>query len=155
MAEKEDTDWGEWSREAVRVMQERNEQWSEAYGLASARYYWDIVAAQIVFERPADVVVADICIVGSVSESEGTFLWSWANEAIPDKSRAGIAAVRAFGAENDLRLLIDPEWPANRAEGLEMLAIAGRILNAEGAWVDAGDNVTLFFTLHNFRTSPK
>jgi hypothetical protein len=63
-------------------------------------------------------------------------------------------AVRAFGARHGLALLTDPEWTGGRAEGLEMLAVAGRILDAEGTWVDADDDLTLFFLLFGLHRAP-
>jgi hypothetical protein len=41
-----------------------------------------------------------------------------------------------------------------RAEGLEMLAVAGRVLDADGVFVDADRGRILLFTLHRFRTQP-
>lgn len=35
-----------------------------------------------------------------------------------------------------------------------MLAIAGRLLDADGVWIDTKDGLTFFFTLHRFRTLP-
>lgn len=147
-------DWQRWSREAVALMQERNRAFVESFGLAGRPFQWNIDAAQIAFPEAERAVVADICVVGSVSEHEGTFLWSWDNEAIPPRARERIFEVRAFGEAHDLPLLTTAEWPGGRAEGLEMLAVAGRVLNADGVFV-APDRGRLFFlVLHRFRTQP-
>jgi hypothetical protein len=53
--------------------------------------------------------------------------------------------------EHDLDMLITPALSGGRAEGLEALAIAGRVLDAEGVWVDEAGDLTLFFALFNFR----
>lgn len=93
-------------------------------------------------------------MVGSVSACEKTFLWAWANETIPAKAQERLGDVRAFGETHDLGLLTTTEWPATRAEGLEMLAAAGRILDADGAFVDSVRDLTMFFVLHRFRSRP-
>jgi hypothetical protein len=41
-----------------------------------------------------------------------------------------------------------------RAEALEMLAAAGRILDADGVLVASEGDLTLFFALHRFRAQP-
>src|SRR5262245_29388379 len=147
--------WSDWSRDAVRLMQERNEAWVRDYGLQGCHYQWSLDSAQMVFRSGASEVVADICVVGSVSEAEGTFLWAWANESIPPHSRRGLERVREFGERNALELLTSPEWPAAGAEGLEMAAIAGKILDASGLWIDTFKGVTWFFALSSLRrTSP-
>lgn len=62
-------DWGAWSKEAVRLMRERNEAWMRDYGLQGCQYEWNLVEAQMVFSSGSAEVVADICVVGSISEA--------------------------------------------------------------------------------------
>ena len=149
------TDWGQWRRDAVAEMNRRNQAWIARFGLADAPYRWNLEPARIRFERGGDAVLADLCMIGSVSEHEGTFLWAWANDTIPAAATVGLDRVRHFGEEHDLTLLITPEFPAGRAEGLEMVAAAGRIQDAEGAFVDREGDVTMFFTLHRFRVEER
>jgi hypothetical protein len=73
---------------------------------------------------------------------------------IPPVARQGLELVRTFGEAHDLSRLIEPEWPGGRPEGLEMLAIAGRVQDASGGFVEATGDHTLFFTLSNFRVRP-
>jgi hypothetical protein len=70
-----------------------------------------LATAELSFERDADHVVADLCLVGTASEMAGTFLWAWANDAIPAGAKLGLDAVRSFGTTHDLPLLTTPEWP--------------------------------------------
>jgi hypothetical protein len=144
-------DWRAWSREAVRLMIERNAAFVRDHGLQDRPYHWDLDDAQLVFSADNDEVIADICVLGSLSSSEGTFLWAWANEAIPLQARRGLEGVREFGERNALELLSRPEWPSDAAGGLEVAAVSGRILDASGVWVAPTGDVTLFFALSNFR----
>lgn len=134
------------------MMQARNDAFSEKFGLAQQPYRWDLEQGQLAFLMGDHVVVADLCVVGSASGSEGTFRWSWANEAIGGQAKARIDEVRAFGEKHDLGLLTTAQWRGGRPEGIEMLAIAGRVLDADGVWIDAWGDATVFFTLHRFRT---
>jgi hypothetical protein len=148
------TDWAEWSRQAVAEMQARNEEWLRGFSLRGAPYRWDLGTAELIFVRAGDQVVADICAVGTVSEAQGTFRWAWANDAIPSTAMRGLELVRAFGETHDLPLLITPEWPGGLPDGLEMLAIAGRVQGADGAFVDGEQGLKLLFTLSRFRVRP-
>ncbi len=146
------TDWAEWSREAVRLMQARNAEWMSRYGVTTrTSYRWDLQSATISLARERDDVVSTLTCVGTASASAGTFLWAWANPAIPDAARAGLNRVRAFGIENALSLLTEPEVAGGKPEGLELAAVAGRITDASGVFVDAGDDTTCFFLLRDFR----
>jgi hypothetical protein len=148
------TDWGEWSRQAVAKMQARNEEWLRRFSLQGAPYHWDLGTAELLFKRAGDHVVADICVIGTVSEAQGTFRWAWANEAIPSTATRGVELVQAFGEVHDLPRLIMPEWLGALADGLEMLAIAGRVQNANGGFVDGEQDLTVLFTLSHFRVRP-
>jgi len=144
-------DWSAWSQEAVQLMQERNGAWIRSNRLEGCPYEWSLDDARLVFRSEGDEVVSDICVIGSVSRSQGTFCWAWANEAIPSCAQRNLARVREFGKVEALELLIRPEWPGGRPEGLEMAAVAGRILDADGIWIEETGDVTLFFALSNFR----
>jgi hypothetical protein len=148
------SDWGEWSRQAVAEMQARNEEWLKRFSLRGAPYRWELGTAELSFERASDRVVADLCLIGTVSEEEGTFCWAWANDSIPSTAMRGLEVVRAFGEAHDLPLLVTPEWQGSRADGLEMLAIAGRVQDANGVFVDGEEDLTLLFTLSHFRVRP-
>jgi hypothetical protein len=148
------TDWAQWSRQAVAQMKAQNRAWLQRFALQGAPYHWDLETAALTFARASDRVVADICVIGTVSHADTTFLWAWANDTIPPIARRGLELVREFGETHDLPLLITPEWSGGRAEGLEMLAVAGRIQSASGGFVDEADDLTLLFTLSNFRVRP-
>lgn len=147
-------DWAKWSREAVTIAQERNRAFVERFAISGQAFRWDLEAAQIAFVSGQYAVVADLSVVGSTSQAEGTFLWAWANQAIPRRAQERMHEVRIFGERHDLGLLTTAEWPGGRAEGLEMLAVAGRVLDAEGVFVAPDGDRTLFFTLHRLRRQP-
>jgi hypothetical protein len=152
MAEAETTDWGAWSKDAVRLMQERNAAWQQRFALPDGSpFLWDIKTATIQFRRNTDQVVASVCVVGTTSKREGTFLWAWANESIPAFARKRLEQVHDFGTRHELELLATPEFPGSRAEALEMLAVAGRVLDAEGVFIHSVGELTYFFALSDFR----
>jgi hypothetical protein len=133
-------------------MNERNERWIAQYDLASAPFTWNLEGRTLRFAPPGrGTVVAELCLVGTASASRGTFQWAWANDAVPKPSWERLHAVVGFGQEHGLELLTTAEWPGGRPEGLEMVAVAGRILDAEGAFVDTRDDLTIFFVLFDFR----
>jgi len=56
-------DWGAWSREAVRLMQECNDAWVQDHSLQGRHYHWSLDDARLVFPSESDEVAADICVV--------------------------------------------------------------------------------------------
>jgi hypothetical protein len=148
-------DWARWSRESVALFQARNRDWLSRFDLGAQPYRFDLDTAALTFDRGSDLVVADLTVIGTTSRSEGTFLWSWANESLPPIATSLATRVRSFGEDNDLPLLTRPEWPAARPEALEMLAISARVLDADGCFVHDSGDVTYYFALFHLREAPK
>ncbi|THT98676.1 hypothetical protein E9531_13970 [Lampropedia puyangensis] len=144
-------DWTQWSKDAVNAMFESNKTWQQRFALQGAPYRWDLNAATLTFDSPLGDVVATVCLVGTTSRSGGTFLWAWANDAIPAQHGQALAAVREFGETHGLALLTTPEISGGQPEALECLCIAGRLQNALGTFVDEEGDVTLYFTLLHFQ----
>ena len=120
-------DWSGWSHGAAALMRDRSKALLSPLG---ERYEWDLDAARFTAGEKAFRLV----VVGTVTEE--TFLWSWSNDSIPAAAKQGIDAVREFGVRNGLTLLVQEASPGGLAQGKECLAIAGRVLDAEGCFVD-------------------
>ena len=85
--------------------------------------------------------------MGTSSEQDGSFVWSWANEAIPTQHGQALEVVHEFGRQNQLALLTTARIPGGRPEGMECMCIAARLQRAVGTFIDQQGDVTLYFTL--------
>jgi hypothetical protein len=149
------TDWNAWSREAVESMMAGNARWQREFGLEGApKYHWDLDSATLTLEGALGPVLATVCLVDTSSDSEGSFLWSWANEAIPPQHGQALEAVHEFGRENQLALLTTARIQGGRPESMECLCIAGRLQRAMGTFIDKQGDVTLYFTVLHLRVAP-
>jgi hypothetical protein len=153
--EQTPTDWAAWSREAVEMMVARNAEWPRKLGLVGApEYRWDLDAATLVLQGPLHEVVATVCLVGTTSEAEGSFLWSWGNEAIPKQHGEALEVVHDFGRANGLALLTTPRITGGGPEATECLCIAARLQRAMGTFIDQQGDVTLYFTILHAQLAP-
>lgn len=153
--EKDATDWTAWSREAAETMVRSNAQWPREYGLdAAPAGTWDLDNASLRFEGSLGPVLATACLVGTTSDSEGGFVWSWANEAIPRQHGQALQVVHEFGRQHHLALLTTARIPGGRPEAIECLGIAARLQRAVGTYIDQQGDVTLYFTLLHLRMAP-
>ena len=149
------TDWAAWSRESVEMMMARNAQWPQQFGLAAGTpYRWDLDKSALVFEGALHEVVATVCLVGTTSESENSFLWSWANDAIPRHHGEALEVVHEFGREHHLALLTTARIPGGRPEATECLCIAARLQRAVGTFVDPQGDVALYFSILHLQIAP-
>jgi hypothetical protein len=134
-------DWSAWSREAVALMSARTRELLATSLATKDPYRWDLDAGVLVIGDEQFRLVT----VGTVVDD--SFLWAWANEGIPPSAKAGIEKVRQFGVENDLALLSEECAPGGLARGKECLAIAGRILDGHGIFIDQTDAGFILFVL--------
>ena len=150
----EQQDWTAWSREAVAAMMDGNARWQREFGLEGAPpCQWDLDSATLTFEGTLGPVVATVCLVGTTSDSEGSFVWSWANPAIPSQHGEALAPVHEFGRDHQLALLTTARIPGGRPEATECLCIAGRLQRALGTYIEQQGDVTLYFTILHLRAA--
>ncbi|GAB2804135.1 hypothetical protein GCM10027276_00820 [Comamonas piscis] len=150
-----ETDWAAWSREAVETMMARNTEWPRQFGLqASPQYHWNLETASLVLQAPLHEVQGTVCLVGTSSESDGSFVWSWANADIPAQHGQALEAVHDFGREHQLALLTTARIPGGRPEATECLCIAARLQRAIGTFVDQQGDITLYFSILHLQVAP-
>lgn len=144
-------EWSEWSRSAVQMMKQRNEDFISKYDLQGKAYSWDLNEALLEFTSQDEIVAADLCVVGTFSETDESFVWSWHNDSIPEKASEKLKVVKIFGEDNNFELLNTPVITGDLHDCLELAAASARILDSEGIWVSREGDTVLFFLLSNFR----
>jgi hypothetical protein len=92
-------------------------------------------------------VAANFQIVGSLSGSSGTWLWSWDNEYLLDIAIEDIWQVREFGEKNMIEKLTSPKWDASKEDAWDMTAISTYLLKARGAYSFLSDDTRVYVVL--------
>lgn len=117
------------------------------YDLAANRFWWSSAGVPQVEAR--------IIVVGSLSNTSHTWLWSWANPHLDDVRSPDIERVRAYGVQHRISALTEPEWTAEEIDGWEMTAVSARLLESEATYRSPSPNVRLFLLLNDLkRVSP-
>jgi hypothetical protein len=88
-----------------------------------------------------------IVVAGTTSEYEGTWLWSWANETLPEQVRTGVDRVRQFGEGHGFSGLLEAEWPSVQPDVADVVAVAAVFLDAAGFFRATGGDVTTYLLL--------
>jgi hypothetical protein len=88
-------------------------------------------------------------LVAAGTVSGDSFLWAWANDSIPAVAKASLEHVRQFGLDHDLSLLTEPCAPGGLSQGKECLAIAARLLDANGIWFDRTEDGSILFAVRD------
>ena len=128
--------------DAVHSLMRLNDACDREFQLSSwPRWDYDFERGTLTFSKD-DIprVVASIQVVGSTSETSGTWLWSWANESLPAQVTNEMERVRAFGETEGLLELTRQSAPDDEYLGWGMSAIAAKVLDSKGAYRCPGEN---------------
>lgn len=116
------------------------------------RYDLDPENAQFTFLSQGVVRVrADMCVAGTLSLTEGTWLWSWANADVPKPARRDVEWLAAFGSENDIKQLVEPKQLAEEVDAWELASVACFLLEAHGIYRAPREQMHAFLLLDDLR----
>ncbi|MER6393186.1 DUF6882 domain-containing protein [Streptomyces sp. NPDC001523] len=107
----------------------------ERFGLSGdVQYDWSTDEAQITWSCDGKVFLTGrLTVIGSISVTQQTWLWSWANESLQHAALGDIEQVRQFGEENDYPVLPWPGFNSHPELVAEARMVAASVLDAEGA----------------------
>ncbi|MEU4607839.1 DUF6882 domain-containing protein [Kribbella sp. NPDC023972] len=115
-----------------------------------AQYQWDLDQGAIAWSRAGRTFcTARLTLIGTVSLTESSWLWSWANDSLPPAAIGDMHAVREYGESNGYPVL---PWPSfNHHPGLvkEARVVSAAVLDAAGLWTDQAGDIQLHFLLHD------
>ncbi|MFJ1757000.1 DUF6882 domain-containing protein [Kitasatospora sp. NPDC088134] len=123
----------------------------ERFGLSGdVQYQWSMDDARMTWSRSGEVfLTARLTMIGSVSHSRRSWLWSWANDSLPPAVLGDIAQVRRFGEDHGHPVLPWPGFQYHPELVAEARTVAAAVLDADGLWTEPGDDVELHFLLHD------
>ncbi len=98
-------------------------------------WHVDLKSGELVFSNSGvPAVIANVELVGSVSNRSKTWLWSWANFSSRESLCQRIKAVREYGESKGFPCLIIPQWRAEEIDGWKMSGVAAHVLDAPGVY---------------------
>lgn len=123
------------------------------HGLSGdVQYQWSMEDASIVWSRGGrNFLRGRITMIGSVDHVQQTWLWSWANDSLPQAVLGAIATVPRYGEEHAFPLLVWPSFRAEQGPVAQARIVAADVLAAEGLWFEPGDEMDLHFAIHDLR----
>ncbi len=127
-------------------LMERQERCKAEYGLGDyERWDFDQKTSEFIFsDNSVPKIIAEFQVVGSLSKSSNTWLWSWANPSILESLKKKLYIVRQFGEEHGIAKLVEEKWFADETDGWTMTSITAQILQAKGAYRCPTGNGYLF-----------
>jgi hypothetical protein len=138
----EDRSWQAELGAALGESERRSQRELNIRGLLGRDYTLDWERGIIEFDAPSGLTRARFEVAGTLSDSEGSWLWAWGNEALPPRVRQRVVTLRSEGVRRSIGELAEAEWPASLAEAEAMIALAFLRVGAS-AWIKnrLGDDV--------------
>jgi len=85
--------------------------------------------------------------IGTFSEIENTWKWSWDNLGTLDKVKSEVEFIKTFGEKNSYKKLVEGEFESDSEEGKTFLAIALSLLNGNGGYITSKDKLLRYLIL--------
>jgi hypothetical protein len=138
---------------AVHELKRLNESCDQQFHINSwPRWDYDLERGTLTFsQEEVPKVIASIQVVGTTSIKSRAWLWSWANENLPDNVTKAVEKVRAFGEVEQLADLTQAKSKDDEFLGWEMTAIAAKLLGARGAYRCPGENGFMYMVYSALR----
>jgi hypothetical protein len=150
-------EFSKFRHESIHALMRLNESCDSEFQLSSwPRWDYDFERATLTFSKDNILrVLAHIQVVGTTSQSSGTWLWSWANDGLPSEVTDLMLRVRAFGEKENLAELIDPSATDDEYLGGAMTAITARILDSKGAYRCPGEDGFIYLVYTDISLAEK
>src|SRR5215467_336644 len=106
-------EFSQFRHESVHGLSRLNDSCAKLFKISSwQRYDYDLDRGTLTFSQDGvPRVVASILVAGTISESGGTWLWSWANGYLPEPVSEPLKRVREFGASEGISELSEAYAP--------------------------------------------
>ena len=135
-------------------VQQRQARTIEQYGLSGdVQYFWSMDDASITFSRDGqEFLRGRITMIASVNTGLGTWLWSWANDSLPQAVLGEVDRVRRYGVEHNFPLLVWPDFRADDRPVQQARIVATDVLSADLLWRSRwGDDLEVHFAVNDLR----
>ncbi len=141
---------------SLQGLQMQNDAHEQTWGMSTGdRWDFDQDVGTLVFTFPDKIVSAPAQVIGSLSGSSNTWLWSWANSSIAEYLSKDAARVRDYGTEHGIERLTNAKWAATQQDGWEMTALAARICGANGGYRGPAGSSFVYFTFGQITIEPR
>lgn len=109
---------------------------------------WDFTqdSGELIFTFPETTVRAPAQIIGSIDNTNKTWLWAWANPSITTALTQDSVQIRNYGQQNQIKRLTTASWPAEEMDGWQMAALANRLCKSNGVYRGPAGSAFVFFT---------
>jgi hypothetical protein len=149
-----DAEFDSFVAESMEALERKHVELSERFGLGSwARWDYDLNTERLRF---SDVngrccVEATAIEVGSFSNKSNTWKWAWANQSIPDKSRAKSVRLRELFDTTGFEIFQLEVFEADEQMAWELAAMAVAHLSALGCYQGPSGHLHVFLAIESIR----
>lgn len=151
--EHDHSDWERVVQDATTQAAARQQRLIERLG-DDAQYHWDLEQAVITWSRAGTAFcTARLTLIGTVSLTESSWLWSWANDSLPAAAIGDMPKVRQYGEAHGYPVLPWPSFEHHPDLVKEARVVSAAVLDATALWTDQSGDVQLHFLLHDLSGS--
>ena len=108
----------------------------------------------LIFSKPDGTkAVAPAQIIGTFNTDDNSWLWAWDNPSVVDELKVSSQKLREYGETNRIEKLTMNKWSGTEEDAWEMVALAAKLDNAQGAYRGPAGSTYVFMTFGEIKLS--
>ncbi len=141
------------AQESIAWLKRQQQQWCEQFNMDQyERFDLNPHTGELTFSNSGiPKVVAKVQFAGSLSIRSNTWLWSWANDSMPDHAKQDILRVKKWGEQHGAFPLTNRGFEADDEVCYSLAAICAKLLDAKGFYRAPGPNVYAYLIITDVR----
>lgn len=141
-------EYSEFSSKCLNELYEKQELFWVKYGIDKYNnWFYDQASGILTLYKSNDEINFRYKQIGTFSEIEKTWKWSWDNDHTLEKVKSGVELVKEFGQENGFERLTEGTFESSWEEGKELTSIAFEVLGGNGFYIPLKDKLASFLIL--------
>lgn len=117
---------------------------------------WDVdqKTGELIFsDKGQPKLLARFQFVGSYSERDKSWLWSWGNASINPALYKRMEMMKSLGEKHQFKKLTDRNWTGELSDGWEMAAVANYLLKTKGIYRAPFDGGYVFMVITDVKNA--
>ncbi|EPL6456686.1 MULTISPECIES: DUF6882 domain-containing protein [Providencia] len=132
---------------SMNSLQAKNQFHCETWKLDEADWSVDQDEGTIIFHAPDNIMAtAPVQIIGTYDQSQGSWMWSWANTSIDSALAQDAIAVKAYGERKDNALLTARVSQIEEYDAWQLTALACELNQQQGVYRGIAGHTLIFMT---------
>lgn len=141
--------YSDFAQDAIDKLKDLQESFKAQYDIDRYAHWFYTQSTELLrlYDNDTDQLYLKYIPVGTYSEKEKTWMWSWANKHSREQSKNETLSIKEFGEKEGFDKLSEGYFSGDEYDGWEFIAIAHHLLGGIGGYRTKSDGLCKYFLI--------